>query len=125
LYAAGVGAAAAETQGSWRIGLEAFVFVAAFLFAGFPLFGKGAPEDKKYRRIQIAIAMVAFLAWAYALNTGIVAEFHLYHTTIALVVLFVVTTVAGRYEPRKPANGVEPPKAAVEVPPVPVVQKGN
>jgi len=112
LYAAGVGAAAAEDDASWRIGLEIVVLVVAFLFAGFPLYGKGGDEQRKYRRIQIMIAMGAFLAWAYALNTGIVAEWHLYHTAIALVVLFAVSAIAGRYKPKIPA----PPPAAPVAP---------
>jgi hypothetical protein len=114
LYAAAVGAAAAEANPSWRIGLEIFVFVAAFIFAGFPLYGKGKDDPARYRRIQIGIAMGAFVVWAYALNIGIVFEFHLYHMAIALVALFAVSAIAGRYQPKKsaPPPAPRPPDAS-------------
>jgi hypothetical protein len=112
LYAAGIGFAASESNPSWRVGMEIFIFVVAIVFAGFPLWGEGKDDPPKYRRIQIAIATVAFAAWAYALNTGIVAELHIYHAALAFGILFIVNAVASRYQPMKPAPPVELPPAA-------------
>jgi hypothetical protein len=108
-YAAGVGAATVENDAPSRIKGEAVVFLVALIFAGFPLWREGGNDPPRYRRIQIGIATLSFLAWAYALNSGLVAEFHLYHMVYALSALFAVSCLAGLYKPKMPAPGPTPP----------------